>query len=104
MCRVKLNYVVISNINDSQTDLDKMIKYLSPFKKDIIVKISYLNFTQKCKENNLKSPASDRMLEILRKLKEEGFDCYLFGTDNNTQLGCGQLVQNYISKDQTIKK
>lgn len=98
-CRIKINFVVINNINSSENEVSKMIKYLSKFKKDIIIKISFLNYTKKCQENNLSSPNNNRMLEIVNQVKSEGFDCYLFGTKNNTELGCGQLVQNYISKN-----
>ena len=99
ICRVKVNYVVLKGINDSDEDINKMIDYLSDFKKDIIIKVSFLNYTKKCKENNLISPNSKTMMKILNKLKSSGYDCYLFGTENNTELGCGQLVQNYISED-----
>lgn len=98
-CRVKINFVVINNINSSEDEISRMLKYLSKFKKDIIIKISFLNYTKKCQENNLSSPNNNRMLEIVNQVKSEGFECYLFGTKNNTELGCGQLVQNYISKD-----
>ena len=98
-CRVKVNFVVINDINSSKDDVFKMLNYLSKFKNDIIIKISFLNYTKKCQENNLSSPNDDRMLEIVNQVKSEGFECYLFGTKNNTELGCGQLVQNYISKN-----
>ena len=99
LCRIKINYVVINDFNNTENDIEKMIKYLSPFKKDIIIKVSFLNYTKKCKENNLSSPNTEEMINILERLKLENFDCYLFGTENNTELGCGQLVQNYISKN-----
>lgn len=98
-CRVKVNFVVINDINSSKDDVFKMLNYLSKFKNDIIIKISFLNYTKKCQENNLSSPNDDRMLEIVNQVKQGGFECYLFGTKNNTELGCGQLVQNYISKN-----
>lgn len=98
-CRVKVNFVVINDINSSKDEVSRMLDYLSKFKNDIIIKISFLNYTKKCLENNLSSPNNDRMLEIVSQIKSEGFDCYLFGTKNNTELGCGQLVQNYISKN-----
>lgn len=98
-CRIKVNFVVINDINNSDDEVSKMLEYLNEFKNDIIVKISFLNYTKKCQENNLSSPNDARMLEIVNKVKSEGFECYLFGTKNNTELGCGQLVQNYISKD-----
>ncbi len=98
-CRVKINYVVIKNFNSSKEDIKKLIEYLSPFKKDIIIKVSYLNYTKKSEENNLISPTTKEMMNILERLQSENFECYLFGTENNTELGCGQLVQNYISEN-----
>ena len=98
-CRVKVNFVVINDINSSDDEVSEMLEYLNKFKNDIIIKVSFLNYTKKCQENNLSSPNNDRMLEIINRVKSEGFECYLFGTQNNTELGCGQLVQNYISRD-----
>ncbi|HAB67324.1 MAG TPA: hypothetical protein DCE23_08155 [Firmicutes bacterium] len=99
LCRVKVNFVVIDEFNSSNDDLDIMLSYLERFKEDIILKISFLNYTKKCQEFGLKSPDYQRMVEIIARIKRAGFDCYLFGTANNTELGCGQLVQNYISQD-----
>ena len=98
-CRVKVNFVVMEGINDNEEDIDKMIKYLEEYKNDILIKVSYLNYTEKCRENNLHSPSQNVMNRILNKLKLSGFDCYIFGTENNTELGCGQLVQDYICDD-----
>ena len=95
-CRVKINFVVMKGINDSKDAIDKMIHYLKIYKQDIIIKVSYLNYTKKCRENNLYSPVQNVMNKILNRLQSSGFDCYIFGTENNTELGCGQLVQNYI--------
>lgn len=97
ICRIKVNFVVINNINSTNEDITEMLKYLNKFKKDIIIKVSYLNYTKKCQENNLSSPDNENMLKILEQIKAAGFECYLFGTQNNTELGCGQLVQDYIS-------
>ena len=98
-CRIKINYVVIKGVNDSEEDINKMINYLEKYKQDIIIKVSFLNYTEKCRENKLHSPNKNEMNRILRKLLLSGFDCYIFGTENNTELGCGQLVQNYICKE-----
>lgn len=40
-CRVKVNFVVINDINSSKDDVFKMLNYLSKFKNDIIIKISF---------------------------------------------------------------
>ena len=98
-CRVKINFVVMEGINDSGEDIDKTIQYFEKYKQDIIIKVSYLNYTEKCRENNLHSPNQNVMNRILNRLQLSGFECYIFGTENNTELGCGQLVQNYICSD-----
>lgn len=46
ICRVKVNFVVIKGINDSDEDIDKMINYLLEFKDDVIIKVSFLNYTK----------------------------------------------------------
>ena len=99
ICRVKINYVVLKELNDSDEDINNLINCLNEFKNDIIIKISFLNYTKKCKENNLISPNKEDMLKIKNILIDNGFKCYLFGTENNTELGCGQLVQNHISDE-----
>lgn len=99
ICRIKLNYVVINNVNNSISDIAKMVEYLKPLKKELTIKVSFLNYTQKGKEYKLFSPDTNQMINILKTLKSKEFDCYLFGTEDNTQLGCGQLVQDYISKN-----
>lgn len=99
LCRVKVNFVVIDGINSKDEEIEQMLNYLERFQDDIVIKVSFLNYTKKCQEYNLMSPNYDRMLEIMVMIKRRGFDCYLFGTENNTELGCGQLVQNYISQD-----
>lgn len=99
LCRVKVNFVVMEGVNSKGEEIERMLAYLERFKKDIILKVSFLNYTKRCQEYHLMSPNYDRMLEIMARIKRRGFDCYLFGTENNTTLGCGQLVQNYISQD-----
>lgn len=99
ICRVKINYVVLKELNDGDEDINNLINCLNEFKNDIIIKISFLNYTKKCKENNLISPNKEDMLKIKNILIDNGFKCYLFGTENNTELGCGQLVQNHISDE-----
>lgn len=55
----------------------------------LIYKSIFFELHKKCKENRLNSAS---------------YKCYLFGTENNTELGCGQLVQNCISKDGMSRK
>jgi adenine C2-methylase RlmN of 23S rRNA A2503 and tRNA A37 len=93
-CRVKINYIVISGYNDTLADIERMTTFLSQFQNDIEVKISYLNETLPSKQKGLHSPERKRMNEIHKIISEKGFKSYVFGTELNSMLGCGQLVQN----------
>lgn len=98
-CRVKINYLVMSGINDSDMQVEAFIQAAEEFKDRAVVKISYLNYTRPGRENGFKSPGMKRLGEIQTMLVRAGYTCYVFGIDANTGLGCGQLVQNNISTE-----
>lgn len=93
LCKVKLNYIVICDYNDSDEDVIKFTSYLGEFKDVLDIKISYLNKTIPSSKRGLASPSRLRMKQIEKMLRESGFSCYVFGTEQNSELGCGQLVQ-----------
>ena len=97
-CRVKVNYISMKGINDSDSDIKRMCDCLEEYKNEIIVKISYLNYTKPGEDNNITSPGKERLYKIGDYLTLRGFNNYIFGTAINTELGCGQLVQNHISE------
>lgn len=98
-CRVKINYLVMRGINDTQEQIEQFIAHFAEFKEQLTVKMSYLNYTKPGEEGGFVSPGMEKLEEMRTKLAEAGFRCYVFGTDKNDGLGCGQLVQNYISQD-----
>ena len=98
-CRIKINFIVMKDINDSDHDIEVMCDFLEKYKKEIAVKISYLNYTKPGEMNHFTSPGSKRLTEIKEYLKDRGFCCYIFGTAFNSELGCGQLFQDYISSN-----
>ena len=99
LCRIKLNYMVICGYNDSDEDVMGFISYLDEFKNEIDIKIAYLNETIPSRERGLVSPSSLRMKQIEKMLKGSGFSSYVFGTEQNSELGCGQLVQGVMRGD-----
>lgn len=96
-CRIKINYIPMKGINDSDTDVSQFIHMMEPFKDDITIKVSFLNYTRPAEKNGFVTPGIERLTEIQTKLKFNGFSAYVFGTANNTSLGCGQLSQDCIS-------
>lgn len=102
-CRIKINYIPMKDINDSDDDIKRLSDYLENYKEQIVLKIAYLNYTKPGDENNFISPGSERLEEIKKYLETQGFNCYIFGTATNTELGCGQLSQNYISSNREVQ-
>lgn len=98
-CRVKVNLLGMHGINDSDQQVEDFIKLLKPIKDKIEVRISFLNYTKQAKKYGYVSPTFDKLREIERKLKDNGFECYSFGNISNEEIGCGQLVQNKISSE-----
>lgn len=94
-CRVKVNFIVLSHINDSDEDLSSFCSLFAPFRDDITVKISFLNPTDLSEKMRFESPSKDRLLEISHRLSSEGFANYIFGTEVDCTLGCGQTIANY---------
>lgn len=98
-CRIKVNFIAMKDINDSLDDVAQMCQKLKPYKDDIVIKISFLNYTKPGEENNIIASESEQLEEIENYIKMEGFSCYIFGTSKNIEVGCGQLAQNHISSN-----
>lgn len=98
-CRIKINYIVMVNVNDSDEDVRYLCEVLKPYCEYLAVKVSYLNYTKPGEVSNLVSPGTQRLTEIRNTLLENGFSSYIFGTSFNTEVGCGQLIQSHISSN-----
>lgn len=96
-CRIKINYIPMLGINDTDVDVAHFIKVLAPFKRDISIKVSFLNYTKPAEENGYITPGEKRLEEIKNMFVQNGYKAYVFGSPANTALGCGQLAQNCIS-------
>lgn len=97
MCRIKINYIPMQGVNDSDEEVGGFIRMLEPFKENISVKISFLNYTRPADENDFVTPGRERLEEIMTMFTCHGFIAYVFGSENNSTLGCGQLAQDCIS-------
>lgn len=98
-CRVKINYLGMQNINDTDEQVEDFIKLITPVKNQIEVRVSFLNYTKQAKLYGYISPSFDRLNEICNRLRKNEIECYSFGNISNEEIGCGQLVQDKISKD-----
>ena len=96
-CRLKVNYIPMEGINDSIADVLQFIEFLNPYRTLIAIKISILNYTKPAEENGFVTSGIEKLNFIKKQFDKAGFTSYIFGTEINTTLGCGQLAQNAIS-------
>ena len=100
-CRVKVNYIVIQDINDGNQEIEEFVNLLYPYLHSICIRISYLNYTSIGTSNGFCPAPSDKIEEIYNELSHRGFQCYIFGSERNVKVGCGQLLQDYILTKET---
>lgn len=87
----RINYIVIGEKNDSSEDMEHLIDKLKPVKDKITVRVSKLNETSATKLNNLKNTDKAKLDELKRKLVDNGIKAYVFCSDKNDNMNCGQL-------------
>ena len=88
----RLNYIMIDGVNDSQREFEILSKQLAEVKRKISIRISKLNPTLASRRNGLKPSSMERMKQCKDFLTKEGFRCYLFYSEQDDQMNCGQLI------------
>ena len=91
---VRINYVMIKNVNDSLSDMNEFISNFNKIKGRIRVRISKLNITAGTQKHKLQVPDLQRLDEFGALLRQNGFVSYVFYSECNDNLNCGQLVYN----------
>lgn len=89
--KVKANYILLADFNDSEADLDYLVRAFRGSR--IIVKISCLNETRGSRARCLKSGSKDVAITFKNKLVANGIDSFVFGSFRDIQLSCGQLTE-----------
>ncbi len=97
--RVKINYILIKNYNDSLNDINQFLTLIRSYRQSLTIKLSFLNPTDASKKQKLCSPGINTFKSIHHYICEKGYSCYIFGTISDPQLGCGQLAsQSFTNK------
>lgn len=92
----RINYIVINGINDSTDDVDRFICLVEGIKDKITVRLSQLNETGSTKENHLYPSNCARLGEMNERMKNAGLKSYIFCSEKNDNMNCGQLVTESI--------
>lgn len=88
----RINYIVIGDINDSMDDVDRFICLIDGIKHKVTIRISRLNETGATRENHLRPPDCARLGEINERMKNAGLHSYIFYSESNDNMNCGQLI------------
>lgn len=97
LCKLKLNYVVIKDFNDSTKDIDKLLEIISELRNKLTIRITRINPTVSSERYSLSTVKPNKLREISAYLTKKGWKNYIYMTEFNDNLNCGQLIYNYDS-------
>lgn len=92
LSNLRVNYLMIKDINDSEESFALFAETFKPLKGRITVRISKMNKTLASTKAGLYSPQIKSMIHCNNFLKSKGFDSYLFYSEEDDQMNCGQLL------------
>ncbi|NTW32036.1 MAG: hypothetical protein HGB12_05340 [Bacteroidetes bacterium] len=93
--KIRFNYVLIENYNDSIGYLNKLVEILKPLKSIVYFRISILNETEGTKQYYLNQVTKEKTELIVKTLIENDYNAYIFGTFINQRISCGQFIGKY---------
>jgi len=96
--KFRINYLLLSGLNDSQKDFFTFLSLITPVKEKICVRISKLNMTKACLENKIFASTLRKMEELKDLLEKNGIQAYLFYAKEDDGFGCGQLLSETHSR------
>ena len=88
----RINYILIEGLNDTIEDFNILKNILIEIKDKIIVRISRLNENKSTKRNNLHPTSIEIMKQFKELLSEAGIKSYIFYSEKNDNMNCGQLI------------
>lgn len=88
----RINYVLIKGINDGPSDFQHLRDALEEIKDKTIVRISKLNETRATERNSLSRADDGKAEELQALLSAAGVTSYIFCSERNDHMNCGQLV------------
>ena len=92
----RINYIAISGINDSVDDVSRFIHLVNGIKDKLTIRISRLNETGATRDNHLVPSDCVRLGEINEQMKNAGLQSYIFYSEHNDNMNCGQLITEFI--------
>lgn len=88
----RINYIMIKGCNDKEEDFCEFKDKIAGIKDKIVVRISKLNETKATMRNNLEAGRIEDMKKLEKILQKEKIRAYLFYSEENDNMNCGQLI------------
>lgn len=88
----RINYIMIKGYNDKEEDFYEFKDKIAAIKDKIVVRISKLNETKATIRNNLEAGTIEDMKRLEKILQKEKIRAYLFYSEENDNMNCGQLI------------
>ena len=95
--KIRLNYVLIEDFNDSVDYLNRLLDEFEDLKEIVYFRLSILNETEGTKQYYLNQVSKEKTEQILGVILGRGFNAYLFGSFANQRISCGQFIGKYDS-------
>ena len=93
---LRVNYLMIKDINDNLDSYEAFAKTFEPLKERLRVRISKMNKTIASTKAGLCSPKLQDMMSFKEYLESHGFTAYLFYSDEDDCMNCGQLLTEEV--------
>lgn len=95
---LRLNLVLIADLNDRVQDWAEIAQMLARLKSRITIRVSLLNETNVSRMNGLLPTSRRLVVECASWLSDHGFQAYPFMSAFNDNMNCGQLAWEYAEK------
>lgn len=92
LCNLRVNYLMIKDINDKEESFDSFAEAFKSLKQRTKVRVSKMNKTIASTKAGLYSPQLQNMMYCNKYLQSKGFDSYVFYSEEDDQMNCGQLL------------
>lgn len=92
LSNIRINYIMIEGANDRLDDFARFAESARCIRDRIIVRVSRMNRTQSADDHGLTSPDIKKLLLCQQYLQDQGFTAYVFYSEKDDQMNCGQLV------------
>ena len=88
----RINYLLLHSVNDDDDSFERFVQIVNPIREKVLVRISSLNETIASTSSGLHPALLERSVALQNKLQSNGTNAYLFHSDINDNMSCGQLI------------